>query len=110
MNAQLLGVRIRQAREQLGMSQEELAARVARDQRAVSEYENGKRRIAAIDLPVFAQALQVPLLYFYEGELSSNDLYRDFVEEFQKLPTLEAQKTAIALLRAFSIYAKDRER
>jgi transcriptional regulator with XRE-family HTH domain len=107
VDGKLLGARIKQARERLQMSQEQLGEIVSRDQRAISEYENGKRRIAAIDLPLFAHALQVPLLYFYEGEqLSSSDQYQLFFEEFQQLPSLEAQRTAMELVRAFANYLK----
>lgn len=56
------------------MSQDELAERVERDQRSISEYENGKRRIYAHDLPKFALALQVPISYFFEAVASPDDL------------------------------------
>ena len=55
-----LGQRIRTAREAQGLSQEEFAARISRDQRAVSEYENGKRKITVTDLPRLAEVLGVP--------------------------------------------------
>jgi transcriptional regulator with XRE-family HTH domain len=60
-----LGQRIRQAREARGLTQEQLAERIARDQRSVSEYESGKRRIYAHDLPNIARALNVPVMYFF---------------------------------------------
>lgn len=102
MDAQTLGDRIRQARERLGLSQEEFAALIARDQRAVSEFEHGKRRLAATELPLIAQALEVPLLYFYEGEFSPQDLDTAILKEFHRLPTSEARQSAIDLLRIFS--------
>jgi len=63
-----LGLRIRQAREHLSLSQEDLAAAVGKDQGAVSEYENGRRKLAVTDLPRFATVLEVPLSYFFEEE------------------------------------------
>ena len=102
MDSKLLGERIRQAREQRGLSQEELAALISRDQRAVWEYEQGKRRIAVTDLPTIAEALDVPLLYFYEGELSATDLDHVLLKEFQRLPTLEAKRSAIEILRLYT--------
>lgn len=98
----ILGQRIRLARERLGMPQEELAAAIGKDQRAVSEYEHGKRRIAAVDLPRFAEVLQVPLLYFYEGELRPDDLDSALLYQFHRLSTAAARQKAIELLRVFT--------
>lgn len=108
VDAQLLGDRIRQARERLGLSQEEFATLIARDQRAVSEFEHGKRRLVATELPLIAQALQVPLLYFYEGEFSLQDLDTAILKEFHRLPSSEARQSAIDLLRIFSDAMLDR--
>jgi transcriptional regulator with XRE-family HTH domain len=96
------GARIRLARERLGLSQEDLASRIQRDQRAVSEYEHGKRRIAATDLPRLAAALEVPVLYFFEGDLDSDDLDRMLLIEFKRLPSAAIKRDAIELLRVFS--------
>jgi transcriptional regulator with XRE-family HTH domain len=94
----ILGTRIRQARERLGMSQEELAEAVSKDQRAVSEYENGKRKLAATELPEFARVLNVPLMYFYEGAQNTEDFDQEFLAEFRRLPTSEAKHAAIAIV------------
>lgn len=102
MDAKLLGLRIRQARERKGLSQDEFAARISRDQRAVSEYENGKRRIAVTELPTFARVLDVPLLYFFEGEIEITDLDRLMLDTFHQLPTEKAQHSAIEIVRVFS--------
>jgi repressor LexA len=96
-----LGKRIRQAREQKGLSQEELAAHVSRDQRAISEYENGKRRLSVTDLPTFASVLDVPLMYFFADEITTQDLNYLLLEEFNHLPSPELQQYAIELLRVF---------
>ena len=98
----VLGARIREARESLRMSQEELANLVHRDQRAISEYENGKRKLSATDLPMFASALNVPILYFYEDEVSLDDFDRAMLSELQRLPTSESKLAAIELVRVLS--------
>lgn len=71
---QLIGNRIRRAREEIGITQEELAARVGKSQDSISLYENGTRGVQSSDLPAFAEALNVHVNYFYgdvypEGEL-----------------------------------------
>lgn len=94
-----LGQRIRQARERLGLSQEELATLVDKDQTAISEYEHGKRKFPVTELPLFAQALQVPLFYFYDAEdITSDDFDQALLEEFHKLP-LASKQHAIEIMR-----------
>ena len=93
-----LGNRIRQARERLGLSQEEFANRVNKDQTAISEYENGKRRVSITELPLVASVLQVPILYFFEDALSVDDLDRALLDEFHRLPD-ERRSTVIEIMR-----------
>lgn len=74
MEPKQIGERIRRAREERNLSQEQLAEKISRDQRSVSEYESGKRRIYAHDLPTIAQALDVPIMYFYADITSEQDV------------------------------------
>ena len=99
LDPKLLGVRIRQARERLGLSQDELAAAVHKDQRAISEYENGKRKLSVTDLPDFAEVLEVSVLYFYEGAATRSDLDEALLLEFQHLPTTEMKQAIIETVR-----------
>ncbi len=102
MDPELLGARIRLARERLGLSQTEFGALVAKDQRAISEYESGKRKIAATDLAAFARVLDVPILFFFEDALEVTDLDRAVLSEFQRIPTFEGKQAAIELLSLFA--------
>lgn len=99
LDSKLLGSRIRQARERLSISQEDFATLASKDQRAISEFENGKRKLSAVDLLSFAKILKVPLLYFYEGEISTQDLDHVLLSEFHKLPTSETKEAAIEIVR-----------
>jgi transcriptional regulator with XRE-family HTH domain len=105
MNASLLGNRIRQAREQLGMSQDEFALLVKKDQRAISDYENGKRKLAATDLPLFANILNVSILYFYQDNLPTRDFDQQILAELNEIPP-DVRQYAINLLRDFSAAIK----
>ena len=102
MERNLLGERIRQAREHAGLSQEELAERVERDQRAISDYEMGKRKLAAVEIPKFARALNVSILYFFEDHANMDDLDYVMLTELQKLPTFESKQAAIDLVRVLT--------
>ena len=62
----LAGSRIRQARERLGLSQEQLALRVQLkglevNQKTISRIETGLRVIPDYELPFYAEALEVSI-------------------------------------------------
>jgi transcriptional regulator with XRE-family HTH domain len=101
LDKQLLGHRIRQARERKGLSQEDFAALISRDQRAVSEYEHGKRRIAANDLPEFARVLGVPVRYFYEGDTALDDIDAIMIDQLRRLTDSDDKRSAVELVRVF---------
>jgi len=92
-----MGRRIRAAREAKGWSQEQLALAISRDQSAVSAYEAGSRKIAAVDLPRLAETLDVSILYFYSDALTRHDRDEQLLEQFHTLPTEQAQQAAITL-------------
>ena len=97
-----IGQRIRKARERVGMSQEDFAHAVNKDQRAISEYENGKRKVSASELSIFASVLATPVSYFYEGDFEIDELDQMLLQEFHKLPTNEAKEAVLQVLRIFS--------
>jgi len=68
-----VGTRIQQAREELGMSQRELAARLGCTQAALSNYELGKRRLYLANLERISVALGKPLSYFTEPNCDEDD-------------------------------------
>lgn len=94
-----LGQRIQQARERTGMSQRDFAEAVGKDQKAIYEYETGKRRISAVELASFARALGVPVSYFYEGDFKTDELDQVLLQEFHSLPTDEDKNAAIQSVR-----------
>lgn len=102
----VLGQRIRQARDNIGMSQRDFSEAVGKDQTAISEYENGKRKVSAVELSIFAQALQVPVSYFYEGDIQPDDLEQILVREFRALPNIEAKQHVLQMVRALSTLLK----
>lgn len=97
-----LGLRIKRARENVGISQEDLAALVKLDQRAISELENGKRRMAVTELPIFADVLNVSITYFFGEELSPTDLDTLLLKEFHRLPSDMLRKMAVDMIQLLS--------
>lgn len=61
-----VGVRIRQRRLQLDMSQTALAARLDLTFQQVQKYEKGSNRVSASRLAQLAGVLAVPVSYFFE--------------------------------------------
>jgi len=61
-----IGQRIQQAREERGLTQEELAFKLGCTQSALSNYELGKRRLYLAGLEQIAEILGKPLSYFLE--------------------------------------------
>ena len=66
----MLGARLREAREYLGLKQEEVARHLGLQRSAVSEIENGRRGVRAMELKKLARLYQRPVAWFTgeEGE------------------------------------------
>jgi transcriptional regulator with XRE-family HTH domain len=62
-----LVARLVQAREEAGLTQEELAKLMSRSQRFISYCETGERRVDAIEFLDFCRALGRPPGWFVEG-------------------------------------------
>lgn len=65
----IVGQRIRQERERLGLSQEELAGLVELSSRSqVHRIETGERKVDSLLLRRFSEALEVPMDAFFDQE------------------------------------------
>ncbi len=62
-----VGARLRLRRMMLGVSQENLAARIGVTFQQVQKYEKGQNRVGASRLLQLSRALQAPVGYFFEG-------------------------------------------
>jgi transcriptional regulator with XRE-family HTH domain len=80
-----IGMRIQQAREELGLTQQELAAKLGCTQEALSNYELGKRRLYLSSLEQIANTLGKPLSYFTESPAGSK---KDEVSQLLAEPQL----------------------
>jgi transcriptional regulator with XRE-family HTH domain len=85
-----IGQRISKAREEAGLSQEELASRLGYTQAALSNYELGKRRLYLASIEQIAKELNKPLSYFLDdpaekAEAETEKLADDVLTEISKL-------------------------
>lgn len=69
-----LGERLRQAREYLVLSQDEVSKAVGIPRAAISLIESGQRRVEALELKKLATVYQRPVSHFTGDEVSNADL------------------------------------
>ncbi len=72
---QEVGIRIRQAREERGLSQATLADTIGRRQAYISELETGKTEPNASTLVILGRALHKPVAYFFPDHLRQPEGY-----------------------------------
>jgi len=106
-----MGELIRKAREEAGLSQEELAREIYRKRLAVSEMENGKVEINAWVLPYLSTTLKKPIAYFFpsidknepeEGDLT--DLEKELIINFREVWYEELQRVGIELIKSLGTF------
>jgi transcriptional regulator with XRE-family HTH domain len=104
-----MGEMIRKAREDMGVSQEELAEKIYRKRLAVSEMENGKVEISAWTLPYLCAVLKKPLSYFYPPSMkedipeeSLRPQEHEMVSYFREIRDEHLEKVAIDLVKVIS--------
>ena len=85
----IIGVLLREAREQKSKSQKELAQVVGCSPRLVSQYESGQHPIPLAELEAFAEELDLPLSHFVDegvGSIGERELQDRQYDEFRSLP------------------------
>lgn len=90
-----LGQRVRQRRWMLGLTQQQLAERVGVRFQQIQKYETGENRMSAGRLWDLAEALRVPVDFFYEGLSGASSVNGAAQSE------VLADREAIELVRAF---------
>ena len=66
-----IGEKIKSRRRELGISQEKLAEILGVTYQQVQRYENGMNKLNVENIQVIADALSVPVSYFFEPEKAS---------------------------------------
>jgi transcriptional regulator with XRE-family HTH domain len=93
-----VGKRLRRRRRLLGLTQQHLAESVGIRFQQIQKYECGANRVSASRLFELAEALDVPVQYFYEG-LSQRDEAAN--EGTQLAADVLSQKETVDLIRAY---------
>ncbi|WP_243375279.1 helix-turn-helix transcriptional regulator [Geotalea sp. SG265] len=72
MSSTEIGAAIRRRRQELALSQEDLAARLDVSYQQIQRYESGKNRLNVENIQVIASALSVPVNYFFHTKHGDN--------------------------------------
>ena len=104
-----MGELIKKAREEVGLTQEQLAEKIYRKKLAVSEMENGKVEFSAWVLPYLSSALNKPISYFFPKgiieniqEDSLNALEQELLSNFRSMWDERVQRLALAQIKSIS--------
>ena len=102
-----MGKAIRSAREEAGVSQEELARIIYKRRATLSDIENGKVEVEAGTLSLLSYYLKKPLSYFYPAYMlvkldkeEFSPLEHELLLHFEQLLGDEQKKLAIQLVKA----------
>jgi transcriptional regulator with XRE-family HTH domain len=94
---QYVGVAVRHRRKELGLSQPDLAKAIGVTFQQLQKYEKGANRVSMGRLSAIAEALQVPMSYFFQVvDGTDNSAVKSKTLDLLKLPE------ASALLQHFS--------
>lgn len=101
-----VGLRVRQRRALLGMTQTDLAKAVGLTFQQVQKYESGFNRVSASRLFEFASVLDVPISHFFD-EMATETSHgkrkpgRPKVKEVDEVPALSTKRETLELVRAY---------
>ncbi|MEM9549534.1 MAG: helix-turn-helix transcriptional regulator [Pseudomonadota bacterium] len=107
-----VGKRVRHRRWLVGMTQQQLAERVGIKFQQIQKYETGANRISASRLWDIADALDVPVSFFFEG-LQGDDAPAETVAAEGKSmvpPDLMGDKEALDLVRSYYAIPENQRR
>jgi Zn-dependent peptidase ImmA (M78 family)/DNA-binding XRE family transcriptional regulator len=100
-----IGSRVKRARENLKISQEELARRLGYNSPAtISHFETGQRKVSIADLHQLSEVLGTPLEYFFEQEEIGTEMQRF------RLRAMEVRPSARESVGAFLAFAHKHSR
>lgn len=96
-----VGMRARQRRWMVGMTQQQLGEKVGIKFQQIQKYETGINRISASRLWDIASVLDVPISYFFEGLEGGEEMSAEAEIKGAPKGDLLADKEALELVRSY---------
>lgn len=96
-----LGRRLRRRRRLMGLTQQQLAGACGVRFQQIQKYECGANRISAARLWQLAEALEVPVGYFFDGLSSHEPAHHDDLPTDRAGGEVLARKETMDLIRAY---------
>lgn len=102
-----IGAAVRKRRQQLSLSQEELAFRLQISSQQIQRYESGKDRLNVEKLQALSLALSVPVSFFLchgnsEGTLPDSEHERELLSLYREIRCNEAKMLVVGLMRTLA--------
>ncbi len=106
-----VGKRVRHRRWLVAMTQQQLAEKVGIKFQQIQKYETGANRISASRLWDIAEALEVPISFFFEGlQETAKDAGKDAGEKSGVPVDLLGDKEALDLVRSYYAIPENQRR
>ncbi|AJE46239.1 helix-turn-helix domain-containing protein [Celeribacter indicus] len=106
-----VGKRIRHRRWMVGMTQQQLAEKVGIKFQQIQKYETGMNRVSASRLWDIAEALSVPVAFFFEGmDVPAADMPQATSAERAVPSDILADKEALELVRSYYAIPENQRR
>ena len=102
-----LAVCLREVREYLGLSQQFVAEHTGISRVAISDIENDKRRVEALELAALASLYSYPVTYFLDGALEESASVKALAREAQGLSDADREEV-LRFAQFLKSYGKER--
>lgn len=106
----IIGGRLKSARQGAKLTQTDLGKFVEASFQQIQKYERGMNRISSAALLQFAQALDVPVMYFFEGLSPSQAAPKRKARPAEAFERFAKSRQAESVLRKFFALRTDEER
>ncbi len=105
-----VGKRIRHRRWLVGMTQQQLAQKVGIKFQQIQKYETGMNRVSASRLWDIADAMSVPVAYFFEGATGADEMAPTAGANGGVPADILADKEALELIRSYYAIPENQRR
>lgn len=103
-----IGKKLQMAREEAGLSQEQLASMLGCAQSTLSNYEKGKRRIYLAQLEQIAEVLGKPIEYFLESSTAAENSRKEELKNINS--ALDDEPELLQIINALYDLPRDKRR